>query len=90
MLCSTLDSGGSALVVSQFTLLGDVRKGRRPSYGGAASPELAEPMVGRMVERLRAAGVHTESGVFGAAMEVELVNSGPVTLVMKVNEGKVL
>ena len=90
MNMSLLDSGGSALVVSQLTLLGDVRKGRRPSYGGAASPELAEPMVGRMVERLRAAGVHTESGVFGAAMEVELVNSGPVTLVMKVNEGKVL
>jgi D-tyrosyl-tRNA(Tyr) deacylase len=89
MNMSLLDCGGSVLVVSQFTLLGDVRKGRRPSYGDAASPEMAEPMVDRMVERLRTAGVHTESGVFGAAMEVDLVNSGPVTLVMAINGGRV-
>jgi D-tyrosyl-tRNA(Tyr) deacylase len=76
-------------VVSQFTLLGDVRKGRRPSYTGAAPPEMAEPMIDSMVDRLRSAGVHTETGVFGAAMEVELVNSGPVTLVMTIDQGKV-
>jgi D-tyrosyl-tRNA(Tyr) deacylase len=89
MNLSLADTGGSALVVSQFTLLGDVRKGRRPSYTGAAPPEMAEPMIDSMVDRLRSAGVHTETGVFGAAMEVELVNSGPVTLVMTIDQGKV-
>jgi D-tyrosyl-tRNA(Tyr) deacylase len=86
---SLADTGGSALVVSQFTLLGDVRKGRRPSYVGAAPPEMAEPMIDAMVDRLRSAGVHTETGSFGAAMEVELVNSGPVTLVMSIGQGRV-
>lgn len=86
---SLLESGGSALVVSQFTLLGDIRKGRRPSYVGAASPEFAEPMIEWMVSRFRAAGIHTETGIFGAAMEVELVNSGPVTLVMSISQGTV-
>jgi D-tyrosyl-tRNA(Tyr) deacylase len=86
---SLLDVGGSVLLVSQFTLLADVRKGRRPSYVGAAPPEMAEPMIERMIALLREAGVPTETGVFGASMEVELVNRGPVTLVMSVNQGKV-
>jgi D-tyrosyl-tRNA(Tyr) deacylase len=89
MNLSLAETGGSVLVVSQFTLLGDVRKGRRPSYVGAAPPEMAEPMIDGMVDRLRKAGVHTETGRFGAAMEVELVNSGPVTLVMSIDRGKV-
>jgi D-tyrosyl-tRNA(Tyr) deacylase len=89
MNLSLADTGGSVLVVSQFTLLGDVRKGRRPSYVGAAPPEMAEPMIDAMVDRLRSAGVHTETGSFGAAMEVELVNSGPVTLVMSIGQGRV-
>jgi D-tyrosyl-tRNA(Tyr) deacylase len=86
---SLLDVGGSALVVSQFTLLGDIRKGRRPSFSGAASPEKAAPMVAAFVEALRGAGIRTETGVFGARMEVELVNDGPVTLLMEVRSGRV-
>jgi D-aminoacyl-tRNA deacylase len=86
---SLLETGGSALVVSQFTLLGDVRRGRRPSFVGAALPEQAQPMLDRFVEGLRSSGIHTETGVFGASMEVELVNSGPVTLVLVVREGRV-
>ena len=86
---SLLETGGSALVVSQFTLLGDVRRGRRPSFVGAAPPEQAEPMVERLVEVLRATGVHVETGVFGASMEVELVNSGPVTMVLEIRGGRV-
>jgi D-tyrosyl-tRNA(Tyr) deacylase len=86
---SLADIEGSALVVSQFTLLGDARKGRRPSYIGAAPPEIAEPMIDAIVDRLRHAGIHVETGVFGAAMEVEMINSGPVTLVMTINQGKV-
>ena len=86
---SLLETGGSALVVSQFTLLGDVRKGRRPSFVGAAPPEQAEPMVERFVEELRGTGIHVETGVFGASMEVELVNSGPVTILLEITEGRV-
>jgi D-tyrosyl-tRNA(Tyr) deacylase len=89
MNLSLLEVGGSALVVSQFTLLGDIRKGRRPSFTGAASPEMAAPMVADFAEMLRRAGIHTEAGVFGARMEVELVNDGPVTLVVEVREGRV-
>ena len=84
MNLSLLDVGGEALVVSQFTLLGDVRKGRRPSFTGAAEPGIAAPLVEDLVEGLRRAGIHTLSGVFGAVMEVELVNDGPVTLVLDV------
>ncbi len=84
-----LEIGGSALVVSQFTLLGEVRKGRRPSFVGAAPPEKAEPMVDRFVELLRATGTHVETGEFGASMEVELVNSGPVTMMLEIKEGRV-
>ncbi|MEM7277192.1 MAG: D-aminoacyl-tRNA deacylase [Pseudomonadota bacterium] len=78
---SLLDVGGDALVVSQFTLYGDCRKGRRPSFVDAAPPEQAELLVGRFAEALRRNGVRrVESGRFGAKMEVELLNEGPVTL----------
>jgi D-aminoacyl-tRNA deacylase len=83
------ETGGSALVVSQFTLLADVRKGRRPSFTGAAPPLTAQPIVARLVDGLRAAGIHTETGQFGAAMSVELVNEGPVTVVMEITDGRV-
>lgn len=86
---SLLDVGGSALVVSQFTLLADIRKGRRPSFTAAASPEIAAPMVVDFAAALRRAGIRTETGVFGARMEVELVNDGPVTLMMEVRSGRV-
>jgi D-tyrosyl-tRNA(Tyr) deacylase len=86
---SMLDVGGSVLVVSQFTLLGDVSKGRRPSFTGAAPPEMAEPMVSRLAEALSRTGVDTKTGVFGARMEVDLVNDGPVTLVLEVRGGRV-
>ena len=74
------DVGGSALVVSQFTLYGDARKGRRPSFVDAARPETAEPLYERFVALLRARGLTVETGMFGAMMDVELVNDGPVTL----------
>jgi D-tyrosyl-tRNA(Tyr) deacylase len=80
---SILDVGGSALVVSQFTLLADTARGNRPSFTGAAAPEVAEPLLVRLCDALRAAGVPVETGVFGARMEVELVNDGPVTIVVE-------
>jgi len=76
------DVGGEALVVSQFTLYGDVRRGRRPSWTQAAPPEEAEPRVEAFARALEARGVPVARGVFGARMEVELVNDGPVTLVL--------
>jgi D-tyrosyl-tRNA(Tyr) deacylase len=79
---SLLDTRGAALVVSQFTLLADTAKGNRPSFTEAAPPELAEPAYERFVERLRELGVTVETGVFGARMQVELVNDGPVTIVL--------
>jgi D-aminoacyl-tRNA deacylase len=79
---SLVESGGAALVVSQFTLLADVRKGRRPSFLDAAPPEEAEPLVDAFVSALRAQGVAVETGRFGAHMTVELENDGPVTLVI--------
>ena len=81
---SLLETGGDALVVSQFTLLADGRrqKGARPSFSDAARPEVAEPLVGAFVDALRAEGAHVETGVFGARMEVALVNDGPVTLIL--------
>jgi len=78
------DVAGAIIVVSQFTLLGDARKGRRPSFTGAASPEVAGPLIDRMVAGFRQVGIETGTGVFGAAMEVEMVNDGPVTLVFSV------
>ncbi len=86
---SLLETDGSALVVSQFTLLGDLRKGRRPSFVGAAPPQQAETMVDRFVEGLRGSGIHVETGVFGASMNVELVNSGPVTILLEIRDGRV-
>jgi D-tyrosyl-tRNA(Tyr) deacylase len=79
-----LEVGGEALVVSQFTLYGDCRKGRRPSFTHAARPEVAEPLCERFIELLREAGVgRVESGVFGAHMMVEIHNDGPVTLIIE-------
>jgi D-tyrosyl-tRNA(Tyr) deacylase len=74
------DIGGALLVVSQFTLYGDAQKGRRPSFIDSARPEIAKPLYDDFVARLRAAGLPVETGVFGAMMDVELVNDGPVTL----------
>jgi len=79
---SLLDTGGEALVVSQFTLLADTRKGNRPSLTGAAPPEQAEPLVEAFCAALRELGVPVQTGIFGAVMEVELVNDGPVTIVV--------
>jgi len=76
------DVGGSFLVVSQFTLYADVSRGRRPGFTRAALPDVAVPLVDRLVERLRAAGLSVETGRFGAEMAVELLNDGPFTLVL--------
>ncbi|HXK15158.1 MAG TPA: D-aminoacyl-tRNA deacylase [Gaiellaceae bacterium] len=80
---SLLDTGGEALVVSQFTLLADTAKGNRPSFSDAARPEVAEPLYERVVQGLRDLGVHVATGAFGARMSVELVNDGPVTIVLE-------
>ena len=80
---SLLEVQGEALVVSQFTLYGDCRKGRRPSFIQAAQPSLAERLYEGFVEALRAEGVPTKTGVFGARMDVELTNQGPVTLLLE-------
>ena len=77
---SILDVKGEAIVVSQFTLYADTRKGRRPSFIDAALPEVASPLVGRFVELLRSHGVPTQTGQFGAHMDVEIHNNGPVTI----------
>jgi D-tyrosyl-tRNA(Tyr) deacylase len=79
---SLLDTGGEALVVSQFTLIADTTKGNRPSFTGAARPEVAEPLYLHFADALRTLGVHVETGVFGARMTVEIVNDGPVTIVL--------
>jgi D-tyrosyl-tRNA(Tyr) deacylase len=78
------DVGGAVLVVSQFTLYGDVAKGRRPSWTAAARPEEAEPLVARVVSDLRALGATVETGRFGADMVVSLVNEGPATIIIEV------
>jgi D-tyrosyl-tRNA(Tyr) deacylase len=75
--------GGALLVVSQFTLYGDARKGRRPSFVDAAPPEQAVPLYEAFLAALRATGLRVEAGVFGAKMDVELVNEGPVTLLLE-------
>jgi D-aminoacyl-tRNA deacylase len=80
--CAT--TGAPLLVVSQFTLYGDTRKGRRPSWTAAARPEAAEPLVAEVVDRLRARGATVETGRFGAAMAVRSVNDGPFTVIVEV------
>ncbi len=82
MNLSVQDCGGAVLVVSQFTLYGDVRRGKRPSFDNAARPEEAKRLYEYFVGKLRAAGLHCETGQFQAMMEVELVNSGPVTIML--------
>jgi D-tyrosyl-tRNA(Tyr) deacylase len=79
---SVVDVGGAVLVVSQFTLYGDVRKGKRPSFDDAARPEKARALYERFVERMRAAGLRCETGRFQEMMQVELVNDGPVTILV--------
>jgi len=83
---SVQDVGGGVLVVSQFTLHGDCQKGRRPSFTGAAPPAVAEPLYEGFVAALRSLGVPVETGRFGADMQVELVNDGPVTFVLETGE----
>jgi D-tyrosyl-tRNA(Tyr) deacylase len=82
------DVGGAVLVVSQFTLYGDCRKGRRPSFVDAAPPEIAVPLYEAFIDAVKALGVPVASGRFGAMMDVELVNDGPVTLIVKTKDGK--
>jgi D-tyrosyl-tRNA(Tyr) deacylase len=80
---SLLDVHGEVLAISQFTLYGDARKGRRPSFIEAARPEIAEPLYNRFVETLRATGVRVATGVFGTMMDVEIHNQGPVTIILE-------
>jgi D-tyrosyl-tRNA(Tyr) deacylase len=79
---SALDIGGAMLVVSQFTLFADTRRGRRPSFTGAAAPEIAAPLVEAFAAALRERGLRVASGIFGAHMQVALINDGPVTIVL--------
>jgi D-tyrosyl-tRNA(Tyr) deacylase len=83
---SLLDTGGAALVVSQFTLIADSKrqKGTRPDFSKAARPEVAEPLYEHFCQALRGLGVHVETGVFGARMVVEIINDGPVTIILDV------
>lgn len=80
---SVLDVQGSLLVVSQFTLYGSTKKGRRPDFGGSAKPEIAEPLYDLFIDKMRKTGLNIASGQFGAMMDVELVNDGPVTLMVE-------
>lgn len=80
--CSIQEAGGAVLAISQFTLYGDVKRGRRPGFDRAGRPEMAEPLYERFVERLRGYGVTVETGRFQTHMEVELVNDGPVTILV--------
>ncbi|HID89325.1 MAG TPA: D-tyrosyl-tRNA(Tyr) deacylase [Anaerolineae bacterium] len=83
MNAGLLDVGGEALVVSQFTLYADARKGRRPSFTNAAPPEVAEPLVDRFAQALAATGVPVKTGLFGAHMLVRIYNDGPVTILLE-------
>jgi D-aminoacyl-tRNA deacylase len=82
MNLSVVDVGGAVLAVSQFTLYGDVRRGRRPSFDAAAPPQQARELYEHFVEKIRAAGIHCETGRFQEMMQVELVNEGPVTILL--------
>jgi D-tyrosyl-tRNA(Tyr) deacylase len=79
---SLADIGGEMLIISQFTLFGDCRKGRRPGFSDAAPPEIAEPIYLQFVEEVRGKGIKTATGTFQAEMQVELINDGPVTLIL--------
>ena len=79
---SLLDTGGAALVVSQFTLIADTAKGNRPSFSGAARPEVAEPLYEAFCAALRTLGIAVATGLFGARMQVDLLNDGPVTIIL--------
>lgn len=87
---SILETGGEVLVVSQFTLLADVRRGRRPSFTAAAAPEIAAPLIEAIREQLIKSGIQAQTGKFGAKMAVSLVNDGPVTLILEVRGGRLL
>ena len=87
---SVLDVGGAVLLVSQFTLLADVRRGRRPSFTAAASPDLAEPLIETLAAALRSHGIEVAEGRFGSMMDVSLVNDGPVTIVIDTVDGRVV
>jgi D-tyrosyl-tRNA(Tyr) deacylase len=87
---SVIEAGGEALVVSQFTLYGETRRGRRPSFGGAARPEAAAPLIDVVCEVMRSRGITVYQGSFGARMQVDLVNDGPVTLVIETRDGRVV
>ena len=87
---SVVETGGQVLVVSQFTLLGDARKGRRPSFVDAALPEIAAPLIEEVGLVIAEHGVPVASGVFGAYMRVELVNDGPVTLILRTEAGRII
>ena len=89
MNLSVVDLGGEVLVISQFTLYGDVRKGRRPSFVHAADSEQADPLVRRVADGVAAHGVTVATGEFGAHMEVDLVNNGPVTVVVETAGGRI-
>ncbi len=87
MNLSALDVGGEALIISQFTLYADCRRGRRPSFTQAARPEIAEPLIEHFIQALQAEGIsHIASGVFGATMLVEIHNDGPVTIILDTDE----
>lgn len=87
MNCSVTEVGGSVLIVSQFTLYGDVRRGKRPSFDRAAPPEQARELYEYFVERLRSGGLSCETGIFQEMMRVELVNEGPVTILLDSSKG---
>jgi D-tyrosyl-tRNA(Tyr) deacylase len=84
MNLSILDAGGSALVVSQFTLYADTRKGRRPAFTDAAAPDVASKLVDEFIKELSRMGVPTQSGIFGAHMLVQIANDGPVTIMLEI------
>lgn len=80
---SILDTGGAILAVSQFTLYADCRKGNRPNFMSAGRPEMSEPLYEYLCEALRSYGIHVETGIFGADMQVSLINDGPVTIILE-------